>query len=329
MPLGLSRIHMQPPPIASLEAAIGERVLSTDALAGPDRGSHSHVFIVRTLESEYVMRIPKGSQGFCTRFVESHIDRSRWFDQRWATELARELGIPAPRIIYSSRQDPQSPVKFVVMERLPGVAINSAYEQWHGCPYNEAHFGAILRKLHATPVAGAGPIDDSGRTYFPSWNTFLQAMADQAMQMCLTRGSIDDRLYEGLRNTWYPLLDELADVAPRLLHLESLGFSNILYDPATRKITGLLDYEDCIGGDPLFEFAWMYYYFGNRASGQKYFSYGRLLEGYGDHSEPESRLAVYSPFMWLDKLSWIRPDSARADGYRQRLTAVCQGQQQP
>lgn len=316
---------MQTPSGEVLAKALGERVLSVAPLAGAEAGSHSHVFAIRTTGNEYVLRIPKGRQGFCTRFVESHIDRSRWFDQRWATELARGLAIPAPRIIYSSRQDPGSSTRFVVMERLPGIAINSAYEQWHGCPYDEAAFGEILRKLHSTPVAGAGPVDDFGHTHLPTWDVFLEAMADGAMRMCLSRGSIDSRLDEGLRRTWYPLLRKLVEVEPRLLHLESLGFSNVLYDPATRRITGFLDYEDCIGGDPLFEFAWMYYYFGGRNSGQKYFSYSRFLEGYGDHPGPECRLALYSPFMWLDKLSWIRVDSGRAEKYRQRLSRVCEG----
>jgi aminoglycoside phosphotransferase (APT) family kinase protein len=210
------------------------------------------------------------------------------------------------------------------MERLRGTAIDSAYEQWRGCPYDEADFGAILRTLHSTRVTGAGPIDDLGQTYFATWGAFLATMADEALKMCLERGSIDGQLHRALRRSWLPQLRELVEVEPRLLHLESLGFSNILYDPATRRITGLLDYEDCVGGDPLFEFAWLYYYFGGRDSGQKYFDYRRFLEGYGPHPEPGDRLALYRPVMWLDKLSWIRPDSERADGYRQRLAGACE-----
>jgi len=316
---------LQHPSIDTLEEALGERIISLTVLPGAEAGAHSQVFALRTTGDEYVLRVPKGRQGFCTRFVESHIDMANWFDQRWAMDLAHGLGIPAPRIICSSRPGASRSTAFVVMERLPGVAIDSTYERWQACPYDEAEFGEILRKLHATTISGAGPIDDFGKTYFPTWDSFFQAMAGRAMDMCLARGSIDRLLHEGLRRVWFAQFGALAGVEPRLLHLESLGFSNILYDPATKHITGFLDYEDCIGGDPLFEFAWMDYYLGGRDGDRKYFSYPRFMEGYADRPGPESRIEIYSPFMLLDKLSWIRPDSERAEGYRQRLRALCAG----
>jgi hypothetical protein len=75
----------------------------------------------------------------------------------------------------------------------------------------------------------------------------------------------------------------------------------------------------------LLESAWVYHYFGRRGTARKHFSYSRFLEGYGPHPEPEDSVALYRPVIWLDKLSWIRPDSERADGYRQRLAGVCEG----
>jgi len=210
------------------------------------------------------------------------------------------------------------------MERLPGVPIND-YEQWNGCPYDEKEFGEILGKFHAVEVSGAGPIDDFGNTYFPNWQDFLNAMADRLMQMCLVRGSINDQLYDNLQKHWLPHLGLLSDINTRLLHLESLGFANILYSPQTRSITGFLDYEDCVGGDPLFEFAWMYYYYGHPTSAQTFFDYDRFLSGYGHPPQFTDRIKVYQPFMWLTKLSWIRIDSERADGYRTELSKSCEG----
>jgi aminoglycoside phosphotransferase (APT) family kinase protein len=306
-----------------LEKALSESISSVEPLEVTDGGLHSSILIIRTIHNEYVLRIPKGGQGFCTRFVESHIDRSKWFDQRWATDLARELGVPAPKIMYSSRQDPRDSVQFVVMERLPGVPIND-YGQWNGCPYDEKEFGEILRKLHAVEVSGAGPIDDFGDTYFASWQDFLNAMADRLMQVCLVRGGIDDKLNDNLQRHWLPHLSLLSDSSTRLLHLESLGFANILYNSQTRSITGFLDYEDCVGGDPLFEFAWMYYYYGHPASAQTLFDYDRFLSGYGNPPQSTNRIEIYQPFMWLTKLTWIGIGSDRAAGYRTKLRKICE-----
>jgi aminoglycoside phosphotransferase (APT) family kinase protein len=57
-------------------------------------------------------------------------------------------------------------------------------------------------------------------------------------------------LYEALERGWLPHLSRAEWGEPCLLHMEALGFANLLYDPATRAITGLLDYEDCLGDDP-------------------------------------------------------------------------------
>jgi len=320
MPVSIKENYMVSPEIEFLEQAIGENILAVDPLVVTDGGSHSHVSIIRTVQNEYVLRIPKGNQGFCTRFVQSHIDGSKWFDQRWATDKARELGIPAPKIIHSSRT-PQNSDRFVVMERLIGEPIFD-YEQWNGCPYDEKEFGEILGKLHDVKISGAGPIDDFGQTYFTSWEDFLRAMAERLLQICLSRGSISNQLHGKLQSEWLPLLNTLSGIDTRLLHLESLGFANILYDPSSRSITGFLDYEDCIGGDPVFEFAWMYYYYGHPSSNQPFFDYNRFLTGYGESPQFSDRVEIYRAFMWLDKLSWITIDSDMANGHRIELNAL-------
>ena len=102
--------------------------------------------------------------------------------------------------------------------------------------------------------------------------------------------------------------------------VHSLGFANLLYDPGTRHITGLLDYEDCIGGDPLFELAWMCYYYGDRCSDQPFFDYDRFCLGYGAWPEESDRAMLYRPFTYLDKLTWIDVGAERAIRYRHILS---------
>ncbi len=101
--------------------------------------------------------------------------------------------------------------------------------------------------------------------------------------------------------------------------MEALGFSNLLYDPATRRITGLLDFEDCIGGDPSLEFAFMRFYFEHGDADQKHFDFGRFARGYPNAEEDAQKIQLYRPFPYLDKLRWIDPTSETASFYRSEL----------
>lgn len=300
-----------------LEDILGLQVLATNPLVVDNGGAHSRIFRVRTSRADYVLRMPKGRQGWHTAYLPETVDVGNWFDQRWATSVAHGLSIPAPEIVHSDRER-----GFVLMKQLPGEYI-ADYEQWAGCPYDEAEFGVILSRLHSVSVGGYGPVDDAGATYFEGWPDFLAAAAAQLMDACSRRGSIGDDLHALLRRRWYPRLRELALGRAALLHMESLGFANILYDAASRAITGFIDYEDCIGGDPLYEFTWMAYYLGDRDGAGPYFDYAQFEKGYGPLPRDDRAVRLYRAFPYLEKLSWINAGTARADHHREALGQLC------
>lgn len=311
---------MRPAPIPStglLETVLDCAVRRFEPLHPRDGGAHSRTFELGTDRGEYVLRIPRGRQGYYTAYLPPTVPRSRWFDQRWAIEQVRALNIPDPQIVLSHRRRP----RFVVMTRLRGEPIRD-YENWLGCPYDEAEFGATLIKLHGVSVSGYGPIDDAGRTYFPTWSAFLLAIADRALATCVARASISAELTASLRERWLPRLTRIQLARPSLLHLESLGFANLLYDPASRSMTGLLDYEDCIGGDPLFELTWMTYYYGDRSRSASAFDYQRFAEGYGPWPGDDGRERLYLALTYLEKLMWIDPRSVRAVDHRNALESM-------
>jgi aminoglycoside phosphotransferase (APT) family kinase protein len=209
--------------------------------------------------------------------------------------------------------------RWVVMKRLPGLAINPEYETWRRCPYDEREFGLILGTLHSIAPRGWGPIDDYGNSLFGTWTEFLVAAAESAIETSANRGALPVPLAARLTKQWVPRLRALEPRVPSLLHLESLGFANILYDPDTRKITGLLDFEDCIGGDPLFERAWMEFYFEHDGKDQTHFDFARFEAGYGPIVRDDARALLYRPFPYLDKLRWIDPQGARTQLYCRKL----------
>jgi aminoglycoside phosphotransferase (APT) family kinase protein len=145
------------------------------------------------------------------------------------------------------------------------------------------------------------------------------AAAESAIETSVNRGALLAPLAVRLKERWVPKLRALELRVPSLLHLESLGFANILYDPDTRKITGLVDFEDCLGGDPLFERVWMEFYFEHDGKDQTHFDFARFEAGYGPMVWDQARALLYRPFPYLDKLRWIDPHGPRAQLYCRRL----------
>ena len=198
----------------------------------------------------------------------------------------------------------------------------SARSPHKGCPYDEKQFGTILKRFHGIEPLGCGPIDDTGNALFSTWPAFLVEAATSALGTCLGRASIPRDLAKDLEMRWVPQLEMLSVSKPALLHMESLGFANLMYDPESRTVTGLLDYEDCIGGDPLFEMVWMRYYFEHGGTDQKYFDFSKFEEGYGPVETDSDRALLYRPFTYLEKLRWIEPAGKRARSYWDRLKGL-------
>ena len=296
--------------LAALSQTSGILIYSIQPEVVATGGAHSRIYACKSEIGDLILRISKGQQGFYTHYFPDRTDPDAWMNQKWAIEKARSVGVPAPEIICSDRKH-----RWTLMKRLPGIAIDGEYESWKQCPYDEQQFGILLSRLHSIQPSGFGPIDDYGKAIFPTWQDFLIYAAESALNTCIERGALSLDLAETLEKHWFPHLNTIAVEKPHLLHMESLGFANILYDPETRTITGLLDYEDCIGGDPLFEICWMKYYIEHDSQNQQYFDFARFYEGYGSIALDIESLELYTPFPILDKLRWIEQESSRAKGY--------------
>ena len=300
-----------------------ERLLNEEVLhLAPEPhlgGGHSQIFACRTSNGDYILRVCQGQQGYYTHYFPHLLHGDDWLDQRWATDAARAAGIPAPQIIRTDRER-----RWVVMTRLPGLPIDSEYEHWMRCPYDEAHFGDLLQRMHDIVPAGWGPIDDAGHALFATWPDFLLAAARSALATCGARAALAPALHSRLEACWLPALAALHLERPALLHMESLGFANILYQPETRTISGLLDYEDCLGGDPRFEFTWMRFYFERDGPEQYAFDFTRFAQGYGAIDWEDPVYQLYRPFTYLDKLRWVPIPGERATRYCEILEAMAE-----
>ncbi len=131
--------------------------------------------------------------------------------------------------------------------------------------------------------------------------------------------------YDDLFDQASRLFGALDDVThPQLVHWD-LWDGNVFIDPATQRITGLIDFERALWGDPLMEFNF-----------REYHETGSFIEGYGDNllASPTARQrrTLYNLYLYLimiiecyyryyptqDQENWAR---ARLDEELVRLAA--------
>ena len=124
-----------------------------------------------------------------------------------------------------------------------------------------AGMGEVLRSVHAVEGEGAGPVDfgcddnaSALRGMHAHWRDYITLRLQDHVRICTDAALIDARVADRILNRFELLDASLQDRPMRLLHGDP-GIHNFCADPASGRITALLDWEDVLVGDPLFEVA--------------------------------------------------------------------------
>ena len=185
--------------------------------------------------------------------------------ERWAAGQARTAGVPVADVIHVDTSRAEVPFDFQVVSELPGTTLR-AYDQDGASlePLLEM-LGGVVARLHGVEMRGFGLIDtqpllDGGGPPGPerpggtaaTWHEYIQRQLDAHLEACLRAGDLRPdaacRARELLTDgDLYP-----ADPSPALLHGD-LGNHNVLTDGTA--VTALLDWEDCLAGDPIYDIA--------------------------------------------------------------------------
>lgn len=211
-----------------------------------------------------------------------------------ADHLVR-LGIPLPMALAVDTSCEVLPTEFGVFERFDGSRL-SAHETDEPAVEKGLHtLGAYLRRLHSVRLPGAGPV--YADTDVVSGNTVLRGAESDWPDF------VGRRLGAHLKyavEAGYLVADE-ADRARALFADASLGERpsgclqhgdpggpNVILN-ADGEIRGLVDWEDALVGDPLFELASCACFHPERR-------WKALFEGYGGRADVDSAERGY---FWL------------------------------
>lgn len=212
-------------------------------------GKFNTSFFVRAGDEQLVLRIAPPSDAV---FVFYERDMMRQEPDIHQLVLSR-TSVPAPRIFAFDDSHELTDRDFLIMERLPGRPLT----QMGGVAYDFVlrQIGAYLAQVHRLTedrygYLGAHSPMEPQNTWVEAFEIMWSKMIDDIVAV----GHYDENESQFMRS----LLDQYIALFDRpvpasLLHMD-IWHQNILVDRA-RNVTGLVDWDRALWGDPEIEFA--------------------------------------------------------------------------
>ncbi len=181
--------------------------------------------------------------------------------EAWATSRARAAGIPAPAVLATETGGRVCPMDFQVVEWVSDRSLTEFDELEPDAVRLLEKFGGQLAKLHKVSVHGFGWFDVAPlyaqpaaepAGLFRSWADYLSVQLEAHVEACQNLHALGKAEGARVLDLFAGLIPGLADFTPALLHGDP-GGHNIATDG--ENITALLDWEDCLAGDPIYEVA--------------------------------------------------------------------------
>lgn len=169
--------------------------------------------------------------------------------------VAEHTHVPAPIIYFHDDSQAIVDGEYFFMSFVKGEAYHHLRESF--TPQRRAiveqTIGSYLREINSIQGPFFGYPTMADRRY-PTWRAAFLAMFDNLLADGSDRNVVLPLGYDALRRrveAVAPVLDEVR--TPQLVHWD-LWDGNIFVDPKTGLITGLIDFERALWGDPLMEF---------------------------------------------------------------------------
>jgi hypothetical protein len=182
---------------------------------------------------------------------------------RWAMDLLLSKGLPGLHVHHIDLSRRLCPFDYEILEEARGTSLKAfdGAESRMSCYL--ALLGRTVARLHEIRTRGYGffdlqPLVVGGGGNGPlhglctSWREYILKNLEGHVQQCLDIAAVNGaeaaRVFEAFSASGHVL----EDVEPSLLHGD-LGSHNVFI--AGDQISALIDWEDCLSGDPVFDVA--------------------------------------------------------------------------
>lgn len=239
---------------------------------GGGQGNH-RTFVAAVGGTEYFVRLEDGPEGDDYLAVESYV-----------LARVRERGVPAPRVWAADATRRTVPFAWQILELIPEPDLNRHLKA--GTLATEAiaeQLGRLIALWQEVPVAGFGPFDVAKLAaaqpiagLHASYQSYFDTRLEAHLAFLVAREFLAPAQAEEMRAAIAAQRARLALAAPCLVH-KDLALWNVL--GTERTITAVIDWDDCVGGDPTDDLALLGCFHDGpflRAAGRGYESVRRL-----------------------------------------------------
>ena len=247
------------PADVALDPALATRLLhvagitgNVDAIERLAGGMGSDVFALRVNADEVVVKI------------YPEVARASMHKQLWVCEfLAHEApSLPIPRVLAVDESGSIIPQAFSVLSRLPGIYLRSKLDSLTETDLIDVYvqIGSALGVLHEIELSDFGEVmPGRGRRYTTN-QAFMRAKFEEDIA---TFGSLggDPRLHGRLTAYFEERQELLRLPAASFCHNDGHDANMLVRSTASGwLLTGILDFEHALAGDPLFDLAKTFYF---------------------------------------------------------------------
>jgi len=178
--------------------------------------------------------------------------------EKLAADLVREYNLPSYRTYAVHDMKSKDDLAFHVIEKMPGVALQRHLEAY---PKDEKslvfEIGSMLARLNKIEVDGFGPFDNekakTGKLegLHNNLESSMNAGLNFNLDVLVAEKIIDMNQSKSVKSFFQN--NELLESKKSYLIHNDFADWNVLVDG--KKITAILDFDECVGGDPIQDIA--------------------------------------------------------------------------
>jgi hypothetical protein len=179
--------------------------------------------------------------------------------EAWADGLLRVHGLPGPRVERVDISRAEFPFDYAILAEARGHALADIDHDEPRLRRLLPAVGLLLARVHRIPASGFGlvnfesdPPRGACRGVFDTWRDYVLVQLEAHLACCERIEAITRGERARIEAAFGELGGLLEGVEPALLHGD-LGSHNIFTSDET--VTALIDWEDCLAGDPVFDLA--------------------------------------------------------------------------
>jgi len=181
----------------------------------------------------------------------------------WVYPFLKKHDIPVPKVISIDTSRDIIPTDIEILSYLPGnnLEMYCNKETQHMDPELLQNIGFLVAEIHSIDLAGFGPISlqsISQDTSAPQglhahWHNYIFLRLEDHIATCEKNKIISMQEASKIFTLFHAHKNLLTIMNPVLLHGD-LGNHNLISTDG-KTISGIIDWEDCMAGDPVFDIA--------------------------------------------------------------------------